>query len=236
MKSNLELLEGWISKNSGGSSNPLQEIWDIGHVLGQIMKEVNEASDIFKTVSKSPSRSTASAARTILTDVSNYQRIRTDLQALKGIINDESFSKISNSKSVLRMIHYLERAEFGPEQVARLKQIAEMDSEHSGTDFPEEVNQAGLEKLLRNSIYNSHDGSSKTLKVVREVLQNAVDATDPKQHPELESRPGFKPEIHIDTHTFHPRDAEAFIDISVEDKGIGMDWDTLSKKFFVACR
>lgn len=247
MNKNLfEILGRWFQENQGSTKpekynyaqkNILREkAEELRSILGDIMFSVNQASSIFKSASRSPSPENSAAVREILDEVENYPRIRQLLQSIKPLFSQEGpFGGESNSRMILHSIHYLERARFTDQQKERLRELAQL-SYNNSSDFPDEVNQAGLDNLLRNSIYNLSGGSQKTLKVLREILQNAVDATDPKQHPELLSRQDFSPEIHIDSELFRKRvgdETKYFIDLVVEDRGVGMDWETLSKKFFV---
>lgn len=194
-------------------------------ILGELLKSVNAASHVFKKSSRASSPQNAIEAQKIIADIVNYesfQKMRPQLEEkvkqLKGL----------KTFSLLNILHTLEHARFNPQQVMELRQIAGGQEQTTSQDFPEEMNKEGLENLLRTSIYNLKDQSDKTLKVIREVLQNAVDATDPQQHPNLSRRHNFKPEIHLNSHEY-----KDYMDIVVYDKGIGMNWDILSKKFFV---
>lgn len=242
MKSDLlARLNSWYSANFGAakpdensySAMRLAEnsVQELRSTLGSLMKGVNAASAAFKSASRSPSPENSAMVRAVLDEVDEYPQIREVLERIKPMfLPGGAFENVA-ARMMLHTIHYLERANFTEEQKARLREMASLDHA-SANEFPDEVNQAGLHNLLRNSIYSNPN----TLKVLREVLQNAVDATDPKQHPQLHSRPGFKPEIHIDTQLFTEKDGDKnnyFMDIVIEDKGIGMDWETLSKKFFV---
>ena len=243
-RDSLEALNSWLEANRDikkpqGYSETMfvrEKINQLRLILGEVMTAVNQASTIFKSASRSPSLENSAAARNILDEVENYPKIKQALQRIKPIFSQGApLGGDSAARMILHSIHYLERAGFADEQIQRLREMASLNPANS-SDFPDEVNQAGLDNLLRNSIYNTAGGFQKTLKVLREILQNAVDATDPKQHPELASRQGFSPEIHIDTQMFEQKvgnETKYFMDLVVEDKGTGMDWETLSKKFFV---
>jgi hypothetical protein len=237
----LSHLSSWVTKNAS-IQKPREYDFDLKRsmrasvqelrsILGNLMKSVNAASSIFKTASRSPSPESAAMVRSILDEVEEYPKIRTTLNQIKPLFIPGGVFEGMMARMILHTIHYVERANFTEEQKARLREMASLDHA-SASEFPDEINQAGLHNLLRNSIYSNPN----TIKVLREVLQNAVDATDPKQHPQLQSRQDFKPEIHIDTDIFHEKVGEQdhyYMDLVIEDKGIGMDWETLSKKFFV---
>jgi len=235
----LEKLRHWIATNASRTKpgeydwnardQSQQSLNELRNILGSIMKSVNEASAIFKTAARSPTPEIAARAKSVIDEIENYPAIKSTISVVKPmLLNDGAF----DSKAVLHIIHYLERASFTEAQKERLREVANFQQAKS-SDFPDEINQAGLDNVLKNSIYNLSNGSEKTLKVIREILQNAVDATDPKQHPELQSRHGFRPEIRLETHVFKEGEKNHYLDLIVEDKGVGMNWDVLSKKFFV---
>lgn len=245
----LQRLNSWLTANSRQEPTILSDgrpylfedqknaVYELRTILGEFMKEVNEASRLYKQSMRSPSRETSAAAAKIVDELENWDAVVRSLQMIKGILADDSknivrFSQLA--KSISHAVHYLERARFSQEQVESIRRMATASPESMrGQDFPDEVNQEGMDRVFRNSIYNIQSGSQKTLKVIREVLQNAVDATDPNQKPQLKLREGWSPEIHISTSLFRASDGNYLMDVIVEDKGTGMDWDILSKKFFV---
>jgi hypothetical protein len=206
------------------------------NILGELMKEVNEASLIYKKSMRSPSKENVEAARKMIDELQSWDEIISLVKHIKSFFSESSrnFLRFAhNAGYIMNILHYLERAKFSPDQVEFIRQIASNpDAAERSEDFPDEMNQEGLNRMFENSIYNTQSDEQKTLKVIREVLQNAVDATDPKQKPELSSRPGWKPEIHIRTSVFKEGE-KYYLDIIVDDRGVGMNWDVLSKKFFV---
>lgn len=215
----------------------VNSVGELRYLLGELMKEVNEVSKIYKTSMRSPSQENIQAAKKIIDELENWSEILKHLQLIKNLFASSSkhFLRFANnSNHILSIIQYLEKAKFSQSQIETIRQITSGQNNLAGRDFPDEVNQEGMDKVFRNSIYNIQSGAEKTLKVLREVLQNAVDATHPQQKPELTLREGWLPEVHVETSIFKDHNTNEYLmDIIVEDKGVGMDWDIISKKFFV---
>lgn len=227
MKSeHLSELENWLS-NAGSDQNKSDLISGLRQTLGEIMKSVNDASRLFKNANREPSQENINSAAAILNDVENYQRIKQILPRIAAHFTEGEFKFYPSARFIMNMVHYLERANFTQRHVEILRTMSG-GGQGASSEFPDEVNQRNQEKFLANAIYNNSDPGQKTLKVIRELLQNAVDNTHPKRHSQLQARPGFSPEVHLSFHQF-----SNYVDLMVEDKGTGMDWDVLRKKFFV---
>lgn len=219
-------LSNW---NNGQSTIDEKNLISLRKILGDVLKELNEVSSIFKKATRNPSPDNALAAKNILEALKTgqFEELHKLLPQVENKLGNVS-SYYSDIVLVIKnLIHTIEKSTFNQQQIAQLNQLAVYDPRYV-PDFPEETNKEGLDQHLKASIYNTQDEADKTLKVIREVLQNAVDATDPKKHPELSNRPNFLPTIKITTSKH-----DKLLDLIVEDSGTGMNWDILSKKFFV---
>lgn len=196
---------------------------EIRQILGDILKEVNDASDVFRRGVRSPDIDAIQKAKTIYQDVASYNTL------LSLFYNVEQ--KVGNNKPLLSILHTLRQSRFNPQQIEELKRIASIDLSQGSQEYPSEVDQDGLKNLMMSAIYNIKNPSDRTLRCIREILQNSADATDPKRHEATFSRRGDNksPEIRINTHAWSDSEYE---DIVIHDNGIGMDWPTLSEKFF----
>ena len=199
-------------------------------VLGEISVYLNKISLIFKDGNRSPSLEVAKEAQEILIDFENgqFNQLHKSLNQLHESLNSINTQDL-NKKNIVNLVHTLQRKQLNEQQIEMLKKIAHFDPSSANFGFREETNKRGLDQHLKSSVYNLKTPKDKTLRVIREVLQNSVDATDPHKHTHLNANPKFKPEILITTYDIN----DDLMDIIVEDKGIGMDWDILSKKFFV---
>lgn len=219
-------LSDWIVDSSIESET---DLFSLRKTLGNILKELNEASSIFKNATRSPSLENSLKAKNIVDALKTgqFEELHTLLPQIEKKL-EEFNSYYSNTILVIKnLIHAIEKSTFTTQQIEQLNHLATYDPKYV-PEFPEETNKEGLDQHLKSSIYNTTDDADKTLKVLREVLQNAVDATDPKKHPELSSRPNFNPTIKITTMKHNN-----LLDMVIEDSGTGMNWDILSKKFFV---
>lgn len=213
-------------------SNWLAAPWDLRKlrtILGELLTEINEVSSVFKRATRTPSPENAQAASNLLNAIQSgeYQHLQSLLPQIETKVAELESQDPNSVKVIQNLIHTLARSNFNDAQIKQLQQLSNYSPDQT-PEFPEETNKEGLDQHLKSSIYNTKDDADKTLKVLREVLQNAVDATDPKRHPELLHRANFKPTINI-TSSQH----DGLIDLIIEDSGTGMNWDVLSKKFFV---
>lgn len=213
--SHIQELKNWLA-----SPGHLYMTEKLRAILGEILKSVNSASTLYKRAAKSTLRpEDKPAVEEVLQDLQNYNEFKALLPQVTAAIGN-------TNPTILNLIHTLEHAYFNPDQVNILRDITAKTATNSG-DFPEEVNKEGLDAHLSHALYDLKDEGDKTLKVIREILQNAVDATDPDQHPELKNRQNSN---RIDIYT---KIYENYMDLIVHDKGVGMNWDLLSQKFFV---
>ena len=215
-----------IEKLQGShSTNELREI------LGEIMKYVNQASETYKNVNKSPNPSNIQLAKELLHDIHSgvFSRLHQALTPVQQRYEQGRSTGHGESQIFYNLINTLLHSDFTSKQIQTLQLATQNDVPARSTGFRSEVDQKGLDEHLKSSIYNTPNAKSKTLKVVREVLQNAVDATDPKQHPDIIKRSNYQPSIKISTKEYGTK----YMDLIIEDHGIGMDWKTISEKFLV---
>lgn len=202
--------------------SPTPDFKALRQILGEILQEVNEASDIFRRSVRSPDVDTIQKAKTILADVGTYDRLLAIFPQIEA--------KVMNNRPLVSILHTLRQSRFNPQQIEELRRIASIDLSQGNQEYPSEVDQDGLKNLMMSAIYNIKNPADRTLRCIREILQNSADATDPKRHEVMFARrgDGKTPEIKINTHAWD----EQHMDIVVHDNGVGMDWPTLSEKFF----
>ena len=207
-----------IEKLEGSKDNPKV----LREVLGQIMIYMNNASEIYKSVRRIPNEKNIEQAKELLADVQSgaFGKLHEKLKPIQKLYYEDRILR--------HLIQTLINSDITPKQAESLRAAVQAGPSAS-TGFRSEVDQKGLDDHLKSSIYNTPNAADRTLKAIREILQNAVDATDPKQHPELSQRQGYLPQIEITTKTHDNK----FLDLIVEDHGVGMDWKTLSEKFLV---
>lgn len=217
-------LEQWFFSGNSTQGQFGQSPSQLRVILGEILEAANEASLIFKKGSRNPTRETIVAAKEIWAEINSFENVRN----LLPHVEDKLLKITRDPKTIggiINILHSLEQTRFNNQQLQELSNLANQDNIPTSQDFPEETDAEGLDNLLKSSIYNVTTPSGKTLKAIREILQNAVDACDPEQHAEVAD-----PAIKLTTHQYQEAD---YIDLIIHDNGIGMDWEVLSKNFFV---
>ena len=97
-------------------------------------------------------------------------------------------------------------------------------------NFRQEADPEKLKRFLQEASYSLRNKSDKTLKVIREILQNATDASRAAQR----ANPNLVQAIYLNTQIYNdPTTNEKYYDINITDNGIGMDWGVVSKDFYV---
>jgi len=201
-------------------------------ILGQITTRLNEISLIFKQGVRGYNPEMSQEAAMALDDIQNIDRIHQESQvALNSISQDPS----PQSQMLQNMLYSILQMNFNESQKSDLMQM-------SGGTYPspnmiEEVNtgnlQEFLERALERAIYSVSDPSERTLKVIREVLQNAGDAALAVKR----MNPEYVPSVEVYTQSYiewaDDASGEGYMDLMVRDNGIGMDWATLSQKFYI---
>lgn len=191
-------------------------------ILGTISSQLNDASAIFKEGTRSWSPDTAKRAAAVLPDLDNLEALQQIIQQVQAsLAQDDS----NQSRILQRMAYGIQQARFSPDQVEQIRRISQ--GQAGAPSFVEEVDSTRMNKFLKQSIYSTADDAKKSEKVLREILQNAVDAVSRRGNEEE----GFEPTIEITYHGYG-KSEPPYMDMLVKDNGVGMDWPTLSDKFF----
>lgn len=192
----------------------------IRNVLGQVSTHLNNLASILEKGVRGGSPESIQKLKEFVIDVDSNE-----LQKIYSLIDTIQ----SNNPAIINLVNLISQSKFTPQNIDMARE--KIKNPMMSTGFPPKIDEEGHQQHVDNAIYNIKSEPEKTLKAVREMLQNAVDATDPKMHPHLLQRPGYKPRINITTNSHEGTD---YVDLIVEDYGIGMDWNMLSKKFFVS--
>jgi hypothetical protein len=252
--SDIQALQQWLQ--AAPTLDPLQAIQQLRMVLGSISKNMNNISLIFKNGVRSSNPEVAQQAAALLPDIANIQPLKATLAQTTQVLSTlstqhpgvplsydqsrmdetataEAQQKLNNLRmSTMGMLHMLMNTNFSPEQAQTFQQIAGGQAAPQ-SDYADEVNASRMNQFLQNSIYSTKNPQERTLRVIREVLQNAVDATLKRS----QSDPAHKPQVDISIANFQKDKvggSEVNIgDIIITDNGVGMDWSTIAQKFFV---
>ena len=196
-------------------------------ILGSIMTRLNFLSIVVDSgVNAHITKDIIAKAQLLLPDLANLDNLHALLPQVM-----ERAKKFNADPLLVRMIHAVSHAKARPDHLAVVENVA------AGRVAPDEYQRTNIhnaKQYLAQSIYQSTGAESRTLLVIRELMQNAVDAAveqqtrDPKGGPPTvklttRMRRAGKDEDGSDAHV---------LDLMVEDNGVGMNWDTLRLKFF----
>lgn len=230
MEDILSLMELSESLQTAGSIG-WQDVENIRNVLGNIMRNVNDISRVYRMGSFG--YDVKERAIELLPDVKNFSDLRQAAMEVMSRLRVINISPNENEKMIRRsimqimtMLQSITFMQFTPEQIQTFQQMAS-GAFVSKTPYTGGVNIKRLEAFLKGSIYSSKNDYENVIKVIRETLQNAVDATFAVKR----EKPEHKPEVRLYT-TFYGDYGNKYMDLTVVDNGTGMDMDTLTKKFY----
>lgn len=214
-------LKNWNSSHTQDSESLL----DLRNILGNIIKHLNEISYIFKMGIRNPNPEISKRAAELYPDVSNIEELHNVLQSVNTSIHQD-FTEVKDPiiPILKNLIHTILNANFNDYGKEQFRIIA-TGNVGSPTDYSEEVNAERMNQFLQSSIYSTKDGSSRSLRVIREILQNSSDAVMRQKE--------LKPESPVKIDMYTKEYPNNTMDLMVVDSGTGMNWDILSKKFFV---
>ncbi len=193
-------------------------------VNGKIISTLNTFSYIYKSFMQNVTVDQQESSR-LINDLKNLDKIKQRLQEIKFLYNktiqEQPYTtSIKNLyKIVSNQIDYINNIYFSEQQKINIQNMAKGQQEKSGK--VKEIDVERMRQFLNSSIYSISSDPRKTLRVVREILQNAVDAVN-KRH-----KQGGQIRIYTSS------SEDNYMDLVIEDNGVGMDWQTLSNKFFV---
>lgn len=218
MKSqDVQALQQWLSLGEGN----LQQLRAI---LGNIVAHLNKASSVYKEGVRGSNPKAAAQALEILPDLQNLPVLK---QLCAGVLQRVTNSADPFSQVVINLAHTVQNATFSPQQVDQFQRIASGQAVQSNA-FADEVNTGRLNQFLQSAIYSTKDDAARSLRVIREILQNSVDAALKR----MRTQQGHTPQVDIRL-IQHGGYNGKFMDLMIRDNGVGMDWNTLSQKFFV---
>lgn len=229
VNNDLVALKGWNRDNAQKNMLYTQELSVLRSILGDIIKQVNSISNIYRIGMRTPSEEISMRARELLNDLQDIDRMDPVLNETALVL--ESVSKNHGPDPQIRMlqsmIYSMMDMKFSPQQQQQFIQLAKGDMNNQNR-FAAEMNIDRVNNLLQAAIYSSNNPEESTLIVFREILQNAGDAA----MMQYKTDPSNPPSIDVFTKQYQSREG-SYMDMMVVDNGVGMDWETMSKKFFV---
>jgi hypothetical protein len=158
-----------------------KDVENMRPIVGQIMKNINDISKIYKFGVRGHNvQIEANALKKDINNIDELKKAARDAFIVLQNIHVAEGSSIDMVKRgivhIMSMLQALMSVNFTSEQIDIFNKIASGQFQ-SEISYAEEVNASRMESFLKGSIYSSKNSSELTKKVIREVLQNAVDAT-----------------------------------------------------------
>jgi len=229
MKSeDLNSLNLWNSK----PGHEEQDINELRLVLGKISSDLNSVSEIYNYGSRKPTPQYQQRAAQVLPDLANIDGLKASLQQTQGILQ-KTFPSLPATQMLNHLIHSIQQVQVTPQQYQVLNNIASAQNQNR-QGFRDEADPGQLRNFLKQSVYGRENATNVALRVVREALQNATDAVIHRGNKVRD--PNHIPTVTLQTHIFEQQGPNGqkmdMLDLQISDNGIGMDWATLSQKFF----
>jgi hypothetical protein len=225
----IQAITNWNNQYGSSPEWAVTYLPQLRQLLGNTARHLNEIAAVFKNGARSPTDVLARRASELLPDIANINYLHQALQqitsTLSQIPQQTDPAKAALAMTCQSMVHMLLNCQFTPQQAQTFEGIATNRSMNQDT-FAEEMEAGRIGTLLSESVYSVGSPQDRTLKAIRECLQNAVDATLKKR----KKGSGHQPQVDI---SMVPLTDRSFMDLLITDNGVGMDWELLSKKFFV---
>lgn len=214
----LSELSAWNDRNV---NSPAPDLATLRQILGRLMVDVNQIGEVLYYGTQERKGPSQQHAQQLLPYVTNLNLLPQFCERAGQIVartNDRA------KPVLLHMLHSLENSTLDTEHQQMFQDIAS-GAMAEKMRFTPPTSVRRMENMMAQQAYATKNPVDVTLKVVREVLQNAADAV--RRRMDIEA--GHKPEIVLTT---NPHDRES-MDIQITDNGVGMDWETLSQKFYI---
>jgi hypothetical protein len=246
--SDLEELGRWNATYKLGLDLKDQEASTmLREILGKVVSHINEISDLLLWGSKKPNPKNVEKAKALQPDINNIAWLHELALESENIINvsiqQQKQRQLQPEEQVtpaiytqwnfiLNLLHSVERTDFSDTDKQAFAQIASGSIEVPKQQRAEMMNVQRASQLFKDSIYSIKDPATRTLRVIRETLQNAVDATLKQKRLD----PEHMPSVDLTTvgHKVGFSEEQGKMDLMITDNGTGMDWNTLREKFLVA--
>lgn len=220
----IQKLAQWNQQNSGTKYADLR---DLRPIAGELMEHMHKAAEVLHEATSRFSPEVQAEAQLLVNELNNIPMIQEHALLAMEIVQRAEVPTDQHEDSLkevlINMLYSLSRMQFTPQQLATFHRIA---SGQMPTPSKTQYSYRALRGLMAERLYAARSGSDKSLTVIREVLQNSSDAV---LSPSGNFPPDHKPQIIIRTYTYG---YSQFIDVAIQDNGIGMNWEVLSNAFF----
>lgn len=243
----LSELAQWNSTNTSSHQLSQQDFQSIRTILSKILLSIKRVANlIYSGVVDQDLRAGTSLINSIA-DIENFNLIKSEIQKTTQILSSiqptRSDELIESNEYgshyyfndriainiLLNLCHSIQSSTFTQRDFTKIEEIKQMvQNRQLNRQFRAADDRAKIEALNTQGIYGS-DSRNNVKIVIREVLQNAVDAVLKAK----KTNPQLQPMIELQTQAYSIGETQYF-DLLVADNGVGMNMITLYDKFLSA--
>lgn len=235
---NLEEWNNSFSSDLSGMDNIALD--NIRNILGQILFDINQCSDIIITADEEGiNNPLVLKAREFRPIADNLPLLKNRLQTTSLILEsffskgiEENSQYVSWKIPLFNLINTIASVNFEPHHINRFDQIAEVPIDESNRRRIRRRNPNKVREQLSRKVYRgAKDPSGLSILALREALQNAVDSIRKR----IVAQPDYQGEIHVSYQVYNDSDLEERrMDLVIADNGMGMDLGDYSmlRKFY----
>ena len=229
--SDITALDDWNGYNINETILGTNMLTYLRFTLGELVTVLNKISDIYRIGMRQPTPEVSAQAAELVNEVQNIQRLQPQLETTSNILTQSEAVKPNDPqiRMLQSLVYSLMDMQLSPQQQQNFLSLASGQMQEQPR-FAAEMNTDRISNLLQAAIYSSNNPRESTLVIFREVLQNSADAalSQHRNNPDANRTPS----IQVFTKSYSG-DGDSYMDMMVVDNGVGMDWETLSQKFFV---
>ena len=229
------------------------DIHALRNVIGKIFQRLNYMSQLVLKGMHAFTPDLVEKAKDVLGDISNLPATYKNLEYAQNLLTTikNKMSQVLSNKETLKqshlwyeietcqktepkitviqsMINSIRNTQISPSHIQLIQEMSQ-NTVDTSKKLVKLMDEDKIQTLYQKGMYSTQNEGEITTKALREVLQNATDAVI-KRHT---ASPDIQPTVKIYAVPHKRPDGKSYLDLIVEDNGVGMNAEILKEKFFV---